>query len=67
MVEHRLTKEGSVFKDTSEPVREKTNNFSENKDADQLCNYCTADLLLCFRLCMLLVFLCIWLTSFSDS
>ena len=24
---------------------------SENKDADQLCSYCTADLRLCFRLC----------------
>ena len=31
---------------------------SENKGADQLCSYCTADLRLCFRLCMLLVFLC---------
>ena len=32
------------------------NPCSENKDADQLCSYCTADLRLCFRLCMLLVF-----------
>ena len=23
----------------------------ENKDADQLCSYCTADLRLCFRIC----------------
>ena len=23
---------------------------SENKDADQLCSYCTADLRLCFRM-----------------
>ena len=23
---------------------------SENKDADQLCSYCTADLCLCFRI-----------------
>ena len=29
---------------------------SENEDADQLCSYCTADLRLCFCLCMLLVF-----------
>ena len=25
--------------------------FSENKGADQLCSYCTADLRLCFRIC----------------
>ena len=25
---------------------------SENKDTDQLCSYCTADLCLCFRLCI---------------
>ena len=31
---------------------------SENKGADQLCSYCTADLRLCFRLCKLLVFSC---------
>ena len=31
---------------------------SGNKDADQLCSYCTADLRLCFCLCMLLVFVC---------
>ena len=31
---------------------------SENKGADQLCSYCTADLRLCFRLCKLLVFPC---------
>ena len=31
---------------------------NENKDADQLCSYCTADLLLCFRICRLLFFLC---------
>ena len=30
----------------------------KNKDADQLCSYCTADLRLCFRLCKLLVFSC---------
>ena len=30
---------------------------SENKGADQLRSYCEADLLLCFRLCRLLVFL----------
>ena len=24
---------------------------SENKGADQLCSYCTADLRLCFRIC----------------
>ena len=30
----------------------------KNKDADQLCSYCTADLHLCFCLCMLLAFLC---------
>ena len=30
----------------------------ENKGADQLCSYCTADLRLCFRLCRLLVFPC---------
>ena len=29
---------------------------SENKGADQLCSYCTADLLLCFRLVKHLVF-----------
>ena len=29
---------------------------SENKGADQLCSYCTANLQLCFRLCKLLVF-----------
>ena len=27
----------------------------ENKGADQLCSYCTADLRLCFRICKLLV------------
>ena len=32
---------------------------SENKRADQLCSYCTADLHLCFRLSILLVFSCI--------
>ena len=31
--------------------------WSENKGADQLCSYCTADLRLCFRICRLLVFL----------
>ena len=31
---------------------------SENKDADQLCCNCTADLHLCFHLCILLSFLC---------
>ena len=30
----------------------------KNKDADQLCSYCTADLHLCFRICRFLVFLC---------
>ena len=30
----------------------------ENKGADQLCNYCEADLRICFRLCRLLVFPC---------
>ena len=25
--------------------------YSENKGADQLCSYCTADLRLCFRIC----------------
>ena len=29
---------------------------SENKGADQLCSYCTADLRLCFRICKSLVF-----------
>ena len=29
---------------------------SENKGADQLCSYCTADLRLCFCMCRLLVF-----------
>ena len=28
----------------------------ENKGADQLCSYCTADLRLCFRICRCLVF-----------
>ena len=31
---------------------------SENKGADQLCSYCTADLCLCFCLSILLVFSC---------
>ena len=31
---------------------------SENKDADQLCSNCTADLRLCFRICRLLAFWC---------
>ena len=31
---------------------------SENKGADQLCSYCTADLRLCFRICRLLAFWC---------
>ena len=31
---------------------------SENKDADQLCSYCTADLRLCFRMSRFLVFWC---------
>ena len=30
---------------------------SENKEADQLRSYCTADLHLCFRICKKLVFL----------
>ena len=30
----------------------------ENKGADQLCSYCTADLRLCFRICKLLTFPC---------
>ena len=30
----------------------------ENKGADQLCSYCTADLRLCFRIFKLLVFPC---------
>ena len=29
---------------------------SENKGADQLCSYCTADLRLCFHICKSLVF-----------
>ena len=32
--------------------------FNENKDAYQLCSYCTADLRLCFHICRLMVFLC---------
>ena len=32
--------------------------YSENKGADQLRSYCEADLRLCFRLCILLVFPC---------
>ena len=32
--------------------------WRENKGADQLCSYCTADLCLLCRLCMLLGFLC---------
>ena len=32
--------------------------FSENKGADQLRSYCEADLRLCCRLCILLVFPC---------
>ena len=31
---------------------------AENKGADQLCSYCTADLRLCFHICRLLVFSC---------
>ena len=31
---------------------------SENKGAGQLCNYCTADLCLCFLICRLLAFPC---------
>ena len=31
--------------------------YSENKVADKLCSHCTADLLLCFRICLLFVFL----------
>ena len=31
---------------------------SKTKGADQLCKYCTADLHICFCLCMSLVFLC---------
>ena len=57
--------------DTNRPVltRKKVRNFevkwkrnctivvaSENKGADQLCSYCTADLHLCFRIRRLLVF-----------
>ena len=30
--------------------------MGRDKGADQLCSYCTADLRLCFRLCMLFVF-----------
>ena len=30
--------------------------YSENKGADQLCNYCAADLCLCFRICKKPVF-----------
>ena len=30
--------------------------FSENKGADQMCSYCTADLRNCFRICKLLLF-----------
>ena len=32
--------------------------YLRNKNADQLCSYCTADLRLCFRICRLLVFSC---------
>ena len=37
----------------------------KTKGANQLCSYCTADLSLCFRRCMLLVFLCGGSTLFS--
>ena len=36
---------------------------SENKGADQLCSYCTADLRLCFRIRRLFGFLMQWLLS----
>ena len=42
---------------TSEPIHKELHYpSSENKGADQLCSYCTADLRLCFRKCKNLVF-----------
>ena len=38
----------------------------ENKGADQLCSYCTADLRLCFRIYKLLVFSCTGSISVFD-
>ena len=32
--------------------------YSDNKEADQLCNCCTADLHLCFHICRLFAFWC---------
>ena len=40
---------------------------SENKDADQLCSYCEADLRLCFRLCRLLVFPCSYINQRTNG
>ena len=42
---------------------------SKNKGTDQLCSHCTADLRLCFCLCILLVLLCggSYETSGSDD
>ena len=64
----------SILPDTNRPVQSQKqarsfkfrsfeeeglyNLCSKNKDADQPCSNCTADLQPCFFLCMLFVFLC---------
>ena len=40
---------------------------SENKDVDQLCSYCTAELHLCFRICRYVGFLERQLTLYSKN
>ena len=40
---------------------------SENKDADQLCSYCTADVHLCFRIMKNVGFLMRRSISFDDT
>ena len=54
----QLQKQDRSLKFWNEVVEELYYPCSENKGADQLRNYCEADLRLCFRLGRLLVFPC---------
>ena len=54
----QLQKQARSLKFQIEVEEELYYQSSENKGADQLRSYCKADLRLCFRICILLVFPC---------
>ena len=55
-VRHKLVRRLEAWNIGFMKKREYT--IRENKDADQLCSYCTADLRTCVRICGLLVSSC---------